>query len=62
MHINHNAISYSCSNIWYRPLTVDSYDGSFEKAIRVGSDPCDVEIIGDGSCISEAAKAEHENG
>lgn len=60
-YIDHDTVSYGCSDVWYRPLAIDSYDGSLKKAVRVGSDPCDVEIVGDSGCVGEPAKAEHKN-
>lgn len=60
-YIDHKTVSYGRSDVWYRPLAIDSYDGSVKLAVRVGSDPCDVEIVSDGGCVGEPAKAEHKN-
>ena len=59
-NIDHNAVSHSRSDVRYRPLPVDSYDRSIEKAIRVSSDPCDVEIVRDSGCTGEPAETEEE--
>ena len=60
-YIDHNAVSHSRSDVRYRPLPVNSYDGSIEKAIRVSGDPCDVEIVRDSGCTGEPAETEEEN-
>lgn len=60
-YIYHNTVSHSCSDVWYGPLAVDSYDRSIEKAIRVGSDPGDVEIVCDGGGMGEPAEAKDKN-
>ena len=60
-NIDHNSVPYSRSDVRYRPLPIDSYDRSIEKAIRVSSDPCDVEIVRDGGCTGEPAETEEEN-
>ena len=60
-HIDHNAVSHSRSDVRYRPLPVNSYDRSIEKAIRVSCDPCDVEIVRDSGCTGEPAETEEEN-
>ena len=59
--IDHNTVSHSCRDIGQRPLAVNSYNRSIEKAIRVGIHPCDVEIVYNGSCVGEPAKAENKN-
>lgn len=46
-YIDHNAVSDSCSDVWYRPLAIDSDERSVEKAIRVGGNPSDVKVIRD---------------
>ena len=60
-NIDDNAVSHSGSDVRYRPLPVNSYDRSIEKAIRVSSDPCDVEIVRDSACTGEQAEPEEEN-
>ena len=57
-NIDHNAVSHSGSDVRYRPLPVDSYERSIEKAIRIPSDPCDVEVVRDGGCTGEPAETE----
>ena len=61
-YIDHETVSYVRSDVWQRPLAIDTNDRSIEKAIRIGSDPCDVEIVGDGGSVGKPARAEHENG
>ncbi len=56
-HINDNTVSHSGSDVWDRPLAVNANDRSREQAVRIGSHPCDVEVVYDGGCLSEHAKA-----
>ena len=60
-YIDHNAVSHSCSNVRQGPLAVDAHHQSIKKAIGVGSDPCDVEIVRNGGGAGEPAKAESKN-
>ena len=60
-YIDHNAVSHICSDVRYGPLAVDPYDRSIEKAIRVGSNPRDVEIVCDGGGMGEPAEAKDKN-
>ena len=60
-YIDHDAVSHSRSDVRYRPLAIDAYDGPIEKAIRVCGHPCDVEIVCDGGGVGKPAKAESKD-
>lgn len=47
------------SGTW--PLAVDAYDRPHLGAIRVGINPCDVPVIGDGCCQGHVQKSEGED-
>ena len=46
--IDNHLVSHSRSQVWQRPLPVDTHDGAHKHAIRVGMDPADIEVVGDG--------------
>ena len=56
-YIDDDTISHRSRNVGYRPLIVDSNDKSREHAIRIGSDPGNVEIIYNGSSMGEYSTA-----
>lgn len=53
LDIDNNSVSLCRSHGWRRPLAIDTNGRSLEDAIWVGTNPGDVEIIGDGSCFSD---------
>ena len=57
-HIDYETVTDCGSDVWQRPLTVDTHDRSCEHAIGIGSDPRDIEIICDGGSMSIQAQAE----
>jgi len=56
VHLDHKAISYSDINLWYGPLTIDTNNWAVECSVRVGGNPCNVEVVGNGGSFGERCK------
>lgn len=60
-YIDYETVTDCGSDVWQRPLAIDAHDRSCEHAIRIGSDPGDIEIISDGGSMSIQAQAEKDD-
>ena len=51
--IDDDLVSYVCSDLWYRPLSIDADHGTLEFAIGVCSRPADVEVMNDSGSLNK---------
>lgn len=58
--VNDNSVAEVHIDCWDRPLAVDTNDRAFKGTIRVGSNPANVEVVCDSSCLRESDKARRQ--
>lgn len=60
--IDYHVVSNSGCDLWNWPLTVNPNSRTLKNAIRVGQDPCDVEVVGYSRSISQRADQRKKSG
>lgn len=58
--VNNNSVAEVHVDCWDRPFAIDTNDGAFKGTIRVCSNPANVEVVRDSSCLRESDKARRQ--